>query len=155
MGKELYKYLYNQLPTIVHCFFKVLPPLVDVISEARLNLVIYFLRQDDVTEAYTLIKDLEPTVPQEYILKGVVNAAVGQDNGSREHLKIAQQYFQLVGGSASECDTIPGRSVICPHLLFSIFVGQRNSRNFIPWLLFQYVSHTFKSIDPLSSENSN
>ena len=47
-----------------------------------------------------------------------------QENGSREHLKIAQQYFQLVffqiarlylivqiqvGGSASECDTIPGR----------------------------------------------
>ncbi len=46
---------------------------------------------------------------QEYILKGVVNAAVGQESGSREHLKIAQQYFQLVGGSASECDTIPGR----------------------------------------------
>ena len=49
--------------------FQVLPPLVDVISEARLNLVIYYLRQDDVAEAYTLIKDLEPTVPQEYILK--------------------------------------------------------------------------------------
>ena len=31
-------------------------------------------------------------------LQGVVNAAVGQENGSREHLKIAQQYFQLVGG---------------------------------------------------------
>jgi hypothetical protein len=30
--------------------------------------------------------------------QGVVNAAVGQENGSREHLKIAQQYFQLVGG---------------------------------------------------------
>lgn len=27
----------------------------------------------------------------------------------REHLKNAQQYFQLVGGSATECDTIPGR----------------------------------------------
>ena len=49
--------------------FQVLPPLVDVISEARLNLVIYYLRQDDVAEAYTLIKDLEPKVPQEYILK--------------------------------------------------------------------------------------
>ena len=48
-------------------------------------------------------------MPQEYILKGVVNAAVGQENGAREHRKIAQQYFQLVGGSASECDTIPGR----------------------------------------------
>ena len=38
-----------------------------------------------------------------------MNAAVGQESSSREHLKIAQQYFQLVGGSASECDTIPGR----------------------------------------------
>ncbi|XP_071814529.1 intraflagellar transport protein 56-like [Apostichopus japonicus] len=88
---------------------QVLPPLIDVIPEARLNLVIYYLKQDDVNEAYNLIKDLEPTTPQEYILKGVVNAALGQEQGSREHLKIAQQYFQLVGGSASECDTIPGR----------------------------------------------
>ncbi|PNI99679.1 TTC26 isoform 4 [Pan troglodytes] len=87
---------------------QVLPPLVDVIPEARLNLVIYYLRQD-VQEAYNLIKDLEPTTPQEYILKGVVNAALGQEMGSRDHMKIAQQFFQLVGGSASECDTIPGR----------------------------------------------
>uniref|UniRef100_T1J9I7 Intraflagellar transport protein 56 n=1 Tax=Strigamia maritima TaxID=126957 RepID=T1J9I7_STRMM len=95
---------------------QVLPPLVDVIPEARLNLVIYYLRQgriclfiDELVDAYNLIKDLEPTVPQEYILKGVVNAALGQEQGSREHMKTAQQYFQLVGGSASECDTIPGR----------------------------------------------
>ncbi|XP_038065557.1 intraflagellar transport protein 56-like isoform X2 [Patiria miniata] len=88
---------------------QVLPPLIDVIPEARLNLVIYYLKQDDVNEAYNLLKDIEPTTPQEYILKGVVNAALGQEQGSREHLKIAQQYFQLVGGSASECDTIPGR----------------------------------------------
>uniref|UniRef100_A0A8D0D3Q1 Intraflagellar transport protein 56 n=1 Tax=Sander lucioperca TaxID=283035 RepID=A0A8D0D3Q1_SANLU len=70
---------------------QVLPPLIDVIPEARLNLVIYYLRQDDVQEAYNLIQDLVPTTPQ------------------RDHLKIAQQFFQLVGGSASECDTIPGR----------------------------------------------
>uniref|UniRef100_A0A5F9DE38 Intraflagellar transport protein 56 n=1 Tax=Oryctolagus cuniculus TaxID=9986 RepID=A0A5F9DE38_RABIT len=88
---------------------QVLPPLVDVIPEARLNLVIYYLRQDDVQEAYNLIRDLEPTTPQEYILKGVVNVALGQETGSRDHMKIAQQFFQLVGGSASECDTIPGR----------------------------------------------
>ncbi|KAG7266118.1 hypothetical protein CRUP_028120 [Coryphaenoides rupestris] len=85
---------------------QVLPPLIDVIPEARLNLVIYYLRQG---EAYNLIKDLVPTTPQEYILKGVVNAALGQEIGSRDHLIIAQQFFQLVGGSASECDTIPGR----------------------------------------------
>ncbi|XP_040042336.2 intraflagellar transport protein 56 isoform X2 [Gasterosteus aculeatus] len=102
---------------------QVLPPLIHVIPEARLNLVIYYLRQDDVQEAFNLIQDLVPTTPQgldktshkdllfsqEYILKGVVNAALGQEIGSSDHLKIAQQFFQLVGGSASECDTIPGR----------------------------------------------
>lgn len=88
---------------------QVLPPLIDALPEARLNLVIFYLRQDDIQNAYELMKDVDPTTPQEYILKGVVNAALGQEQGSREHLKIAQQYFQLVGGSASECDTIPGR----------------------------------------------
>jgi len=88
---------------------RVLPPLIDVIPEARLNLVIYYLRADEVTEAYNLMKDLEPSVPREYILKGVVFAALGQKTESREHLKLAQQLFQLVGASASECDTIPGR----------------------------------------------
>ncbi|XP_051940765.1 intraflagellar transport protein 56 [Hippocampus zosterae] len=88
---------------------QVLPPLIDVIPEARLNLVIYYLRQDDVQEAYNLIQDLVPTTPQEYILKGVVNAALGQQLGAREYLKVAQQFFQLVGGLASKIDTIPGR----------------------------------------------
>ncbi|XP_057310931.1 intraflagellar transport protein 56-like [Hydractinia symbiolongicarpus] len=88
---------------------QILPPLLDALPEARLNLVVYYLRQDDIEEAYNLIKDVEPTSPNEYILKGVVNATLGQEKGSREHLKVAQQYFQLVGGSASECDTIHGR----------------------------------------------
>jgi intraflagellar transport protein 56 len=88
---------------------KVLPQLIDFIPEAKLNLVIYYLRNDEIQEAYDLIKDMEPSTPPEYILKGVVNACVGQATGSREHLKMAQQFFQLVGASASECDTIPGR----------------------------------------------
>jgi len=88
---------------------QVLPPLLEIIPEARLNLVIYHLRTEEVTEAYNLVKDVEPAVPREYILKGVVFAALGQKTGSREHLKLAQQLFQLVGASASECDTIPGR----------------------------------------------
>lgn len=88
---------------------QVFPPLLDVVPEARLNLVIYHLKNDDIQSAYNLLKDLEPSTPQEYILKGIVNAALGQEQESQEHLKVAQQYFQLVGGSASECDTIPGR----------------------------------------------
>eukprot|EP00217_Crustomastix_stigmatica_P015940 CAMPEP_0183789418 /NCGR_PEP_ID=MMETSP0803_2-20130417/410_1 /TAXON_ID=195967 /ORGANISM="Crustomastix stigmata, Strain CCMP3273" /LENGTH=557 /DNA_ID=CAMNT_0026033587 /DNA_START=70 /DNA_END=1743 /DNA_ORIENTATION=+ len=88
---------------------QVLPQLLDMPPEARLNLVIYHLRNGEVKEAYALIKDLEPTTPQEYILKGVVHACQGQSGDNQEHLKMAQQYFQLVGASASECDTIPGR----------------------------------------------
>eukprot|EP00967_Tisochrysis_lutea_P133135 scaffold233175_cov37-Tisochrysis_lutea.AAC.3 len=67
------------------------------------------MQQNEVQEAFELMKDIEPTSPQEYILKGVTNLALGQQLDSREHLKVAQQYFQLLGASASECDTIPGR----------------------------------------------
>lgn len=61
---------------------QVFPPLVDVVAEARLNLVIHHLKQDDTKEAYDLLKDMQPAVPQEYILKGVVNAALGQELNS-------------------------------------------------------------------------
>ena len=55
-----------------------LPPLIDVIPEARLNLVIYYLKNEEVNEAYNLIKDMECVVPKEYILKAVVHAVIGQ-----------------------------------------------------------------------------
>jgi intraflagellar transport protein 56 len=42
--------------------------LIDVIPEARLNLVIYYL-----------IKDMECVVPKEYILKAVVHAVIGHN----------------------------------------------------------------------------
>lgn len=56
---------------------QVLPPLLDVIPEARLNLVIYYLKNDEVNEAYKLIKDMECVLPKEYILKAVVHAVIG------------------------------------------------------------------------------
>ena len=37
---------------------------------------------EDFAAAYRLIKDMEPSTPQEYILKAVANAAIGQDSGS-------------------------------------------------------------------------
>lgn len=88
---------------------QVLPPLVDVIPEAKLNLVIYHLKKGEIEEAFNLMKDVEPTSPKEHILKAVVHAVVGQQTGSKDHLQLAQKLFQLVGGSSSECDTIPGR----------------------------------------------
>ncbi|XP_065084670.1 intraflagellar transport protein 56 [Ochlerotatus camptorhynchus] len=88
---------------------QVLPQLIDIVPEARLNLAIHHLRRGEIQEAHQLMKEVQPSVPQEYILKGVVHAALGQETGSKEHLKNAQQCLHLVGGSASECDTIPGR----------------------------------------------
>jgi len=54
-----------------------LPPLIDVIPEARLNLVIYYLKNDEVQEAFNLIKDMECVVPKEYILKAIVHLLIG------------------------------------------------------------------------------
>ena len=92
--------------------------------EARLNLVIHHLRWNEHREALALVADLEPATPHEYVLKGVTHVAAGQaadvdDRDAREHLKLAQQCFQIVGSSASECDTIPGRQSMasCFHLL--------------------------------------
>jgi intraflagellar transport protein 56 len=42
----------------------------------------------------------------------VVHTYLGQQGAAGDHLKQAQQYFQLVGSSSSECDTIPGRQAM-------------------------------------------
>ncbi len=87
----------DALCACVLCLLQYLPPMGDMPAEARLNLVIHHLRHNEVGEAFNLVKELEPTSPQEYILKGVVHACIGQNNkGSTDHLKTAQQYFQLV-----------------------------------------------------------
>nr|CAG4639113.1 EOG090X04LA [Daphnia magna] len=91
---------------------QVLPPLVDVIPEAKLNLIIYYLRQDETKEAFDLMQDVNPSLPAEYILKGIVYALIGQETNNKEYLDTAIQYLHLVGGSASECDTIPGRQCV-------------------------------------------
>lgn len=54
------------------------------------------LLKDEVQEAYTLLKDLEPTVPQEYILKGVVNSAIGQETGSVSFIKFACLFLRML-----------------------------------------------------------
>lgn len=88
---------------------KVLPSLIDVLPEARLNLVIYHLQREDIGSAHELLKDIEPFTSQECILKAIINTLIGQETGSNDHLKLAQQHFQSVGNSASESDTICGR----------------------------------------------
>ena len=67
---------------------------------------------DQLNDAHAILSPLEATLPAELILKGVVSALLGQQQQSRDLLKIAQQSFQRVGQSASECDTIAGRQAM-------------------------------------------
>jgi intraflagellar transport protein 56 len=89
---------------------KVFKSLIDIVPEAKLNLIIYYLKNDSVTQAYDLIKDLLPNNTKEYILKAIVHCLLGQQSEkNQEHLKKAQIYFQTIGASTNECDTIEGR----------------------------------------------
>ena len=92
-----------------HRALQVLPPLIDFIPEARLNLAIYFLRNDDVEDARDLLDSTEPVTPQEFILKAVIFTLIGQKDKNSSFLRKAQSLFQGVGTSPNETDTIPGR----------------------------------------------
>jgi len=86
---------------------QVLPGLLDVIPEAKLNLVTHYLRQveqppltlpvicitrmnsnvpfrfkHELKEAFQLIQDVEPTLPIEFILKGTVYTLMGQETNN-------------------------------------------------------------------------
>ena len=89
---------------------KIFSNLLDIIPEARQNLIIYYLRSGLVNQAFNLIKDMQPLTTKDYILKAVVHCFLGQ-NGEpgNENLKKAQTFFQSIGASTNECDTIEGR----------------------------------------------
>jgi len=86
-----------------------LPPLVNIIPEAKLNLAIHYLRENEIKEAEFLLKDLIADSSQERLLKGVLKATLAQMVGDNAMLKEAQSLFESVGESPSEADTIPGR----------------------------------------------
>ena len=92
--------------------------------------------------AFNLIKDLEPTTPPEYILKGVVHATIGQiQSDGGEHLKLAQQCFQIVGASARIAT--PSQAAVHGKLLFYL-LGQ-----------FEDVLVYLKSVAEFSKDDDN
>ncbi len=77
--------------------------------EARFNAAVYYIKNGAIQEAYRLIEKLKPQATHEYVLNAVASAYLGQKTGDLELLRTAQQHFQLVGTSSSECDTVIGR----------------------------------------------
>ena len=89
---------------------KIFSNLLDIIPEARQNLIIYYLRNGQVNQAYNLIKEMQTVTTKDYILKAVVHCILGQQGEpGNENLKKAQTFFQSIGASSTECDTIEGR----------------------------------------------
>ncbi len=84
-------------------------PLVDFVPEAQFNAAVYYIKNGAIQEAYRLIEKLKPQATHEYVLNAVASAYLGQKTGDLELLRTAQQHFQLVGASSSECDTVIGR----------------------------------------------
>lgn len=60
----------------------IMPQLIDVVPEARLNLATFHMKRGEASEAFQLMKNVEPRIPTEYILKGVIYASLGQKNHS-------------------------------------------------------------------------
>lgn len=51
---------------------------------------------ENIDEAYKLIQDLEPSSPQEYILKAVANTVMGQERGLvRSYSAIIMRWWVL------------------------------------------------------------
>ena len=60
-------------------------------------------------EAYDLIKDLEPTNPQEYIIKAVVNAALGQEQQSVSYLHLFNKNCLVIRCCCSAYPPVTGQ----------------------------------------------
>ncbi|MCQ2821078.1 MAG: hypothetical protein MJ252_27785 [archaeon] len=95
---------------------RVFSSLLDIIPEAKQNLIIYYLHNDQINQAYNLIKEIQPLTTKDYILKAVVHCLLGQQQQTstnpddlNENLRKAQAFFQSIGSSTNECDTIEGR----------------------------------------------
>ncbi|KAI6183734.1 Tetratricopeptide repeat protein 26 [Aphelenchoides bicaudatus] len=104
---------------------QILPALLDVIPEARMNLCIYYLKKSrlyDIDAAYDLMKDQEASGAQYSLLKAIVYTIKGYDDQSTDLLETAAQYFKTFGESSSDCDTIAGRqSMASSHFIWKQF----------------------------------
>ncbi|VDO46165.1 unnamed protein product [Brugia timori] len=84
---------------------------MDTLPEARLNLIIFYLKRGEIEEAFDLVNNMISQHSIEYLLKAITYCIIGYQKKSK-HLNEAQEYFSIVGKSAAECDTITGRQAM-------------------------------------------
>ena len=89
--------------------FQVLPPLVHSLPEAKFNLAVLYLRENNAAEAYNLLQNYVPVDVSESILKATAMLAYGQMSGEASLIEEANATFAEVGDMVVVRDTVPGR----------------------------------------------
>jgi intraflagellar transport protein 56 len=92
--------------------FTELPKLVEALPEARFNLALLFLRDNNPTEAYRLLQKVQPMDTSENILKANVCLAFGQLTSETTILEEANAIFGEIGELEVVRDTVPGRQCL-------------------------------------------
>lgn len=92
--------------------FTILPKLVQSLPEAKFNLSVLYMRENNPTEAFALLGDFQPVDVNESILKATVCLAVGQLTTDAAPIEEANAIFQEIGSMDVIKDTVPGRQCL-------------------------------------------
>lgn len=92
--------------------FTILPKLVNNLMEARFNLSVLYMRENNPSEAYNLLGDFQPVDVNESILKATVCLAVGQLTTDAGPIEESNAIFQEIGSMEIIKDTVPGRQCL-------------------------------------------
>ncbi|KAH7831063.1 putative tetratricopeptide repeat protein 26 [Monocercomonoides exilis] len=125
---------------------QVLPPLLNELREAKVNLTMYYLFNDLLPDAAAQMRDHEPRCLSESKVKAVVCTLLAQSPATgaavaarimgggaarvdemavaEENLTIAAHQFEIVGQDPDERDTIPGRQAMASSLFLQGKFGE-------------------------------
>ena len=92
--------------------FTVLPKLINALPEARYNLAVLYMRNNNPKEANEILQDYQPVELNETILRGTVLLALGQLNSEASQIEEANSTFAEVGEMENVKDTVPGRECL-------------------------------------------
>jgi len=92
--------------------FRILPKLVGLIPEARLNLALLHMRNSNSEEAYNLLQEFTALEINDRILKANVEFAYGQLISDINPINDANNTFQEIGEMETVRDTVPGRQAL-------------------------------------------
>lgn len=92
--------------------FNVFSSLVDSIKEARFNLIVSYMRNNNPIEASKLLENFVPADVNEHLLKAASLLASGQESADRAQIDEANQIYSSVGEMDDIKDTVIGRQAL-------------------------------------------